>query len=110
VLWGPSLSAFMIFEAGITAYSQFHHSDIDFPDAVEEKLRWIHMTPRVHASHHTVSLRTRDANYSTIFSLWDRVFGTFQEPDSQEIKQLGLPEGREDVLSYKKMFGIPFSR
>lgn len=100
LFWGPSFLSFMIFEAAITGYSQFHHSNLDFPDPVEKGLRWIHMTPRLHASHHTVARRTRDANFSTIFLIWDRIFGTLKEPDPEEMKRLGLPEGRETYLNF----------
>lgn len=108
LLWAPSLVAFMIFEAAITAYAQFHHSNIDFSDPWEMKLRWVHMTPRLHASHHTVSIRTRSANYSTIFLIWDRIFGTFKEPDPKEMKLLGLEEGRETDLSMTAFAKSPF--
>lgn len=106
--WGPSLWGYLLFETGITTYSQFHHSNLDFPDPVEYKLRWVHMTPRIHASHHTVSLRSRDANFSTIFLIWDKIFGTYQEPDSDEVKKLGLPEGRDTYLSPKEFLVAPF--
>jgi len=108
--WGPSILGYLLFETGISAYSQFHHSNIDFSDPLERKLRWIHMTPRVHASHHTVSLRSRDANFSTIFLVWDRIFKTFREPDFEEMKQLGLPEGRDTYLSPLEFLTAPFKR
>jgi sterol desaturase/sphingolipid hydroxylase (fatty acid hydroxylase superfamily) len=108
LLIGPSIWAFAIFEMGISAYAQFHHSNIDLPDRVEKILRWIHMTPRVHASHHTVTPRTRNANYSTIFSIWDRLFGTFREHDWDEMKTLGLSEGRESYLNPLDFLKAPF--
>lgn len=108
LFWGPSPAGFILFEAAITAYAQFHHSNIDFPDAFEKKLRWIHMTPRLHASHHTVTLRSRDANFSTIFLIWDKIFGTFKEPDFEEMKELGLPEGRGAYLSPLDFLTAPF--
>ena len=108
LIWGPSLAAFLVSEMAITAYAQFHHGNIDFPEKIERILRWIHMTPRLHASHHTITPRTRNANYTTIFSLWDRLFGTFREPDPEEMKQLGLSTGREDYLSFKVMMRTPF--
>lgn len=108
LVWGPSVMGFILFEACITAYAQFHHSNIDFSDRWESLLRWVHMTPRLHASHHTVTTRTRNANYSTIFLLWDRLFGTFQEVDRQELKKLGLPEGRDHDLDFILFMKMPF--
>ena len=66
--------------------AQFHHSNIDFSDKAEVLIRKIFVTPRFHAGHHTVSQRTGNANYSTIFIFWDRLFRTYGEPDAEELK------------------------
>ena len=105
--WGPSPAAFLLFEAAITAFAQFHHSNIDLPEPAERLVRLVHMTPRLHAAHHTVSLRSRDANYATIFLWWDRLFGSFAEADPAELKTLGLAEGRESDLSYAAFWAAP---
>ncbi|MDE2292623.1 MAG: sterol desaturase family protein [Elusimicrobia bacterium] len=97
--WGPSTAALVVFEAALTAYAQFHHSNIDLPDRAERLLRLVHMTPRLHAAHHTAALRTRDMNYGTIFLWWDRLFGTVADATPEELATLGLPEGRASGLS-----------
>jgi len=108
-IWGPSLWAFIIFQSAITAASQFHHSNIDFPDSVESAIRKIIVTPRYHTSHHTVSKRTGRANYGTIFILWDKIFGSYREPDWQEMRTLGLPRGRKSYLSFLSTLRGPFT-
>ena len=108
LIWGPTLIGFIIFEAGVTAFSQFHHSNIDFHDRIQKTLREIIMTPRVHTSHHTVTIRTRDANYATIFSVWDRIFRSFREPDFKEMRLLGLEGGRKNYLSIIGFLKTPF--
>lgn len=110
LFWGPSLWAFLMTEAAITVYAAFHHANIDFPDSVEKQIRRVHMTPRLHAGHHTVTRRTRDANFSTIFLLWDRLFGTLEEPDREELVSLGLPYGRERILEPAAFLKAPFLR
>lgn len=107
LIWGPSVLAFAVFETAITLFAQFHHANVDFPDRVERAVRLVHMTPRLHAAHHTVSLRTRDNNFSTVFLWWDRLFGTFREADYREMETLGLPEGRETYLSFKDLLLWP---
>lgn len=107
-VWGPEIYSFILFEALITAYAQFHHANFDFSDAWEKIIRKVHMTPRLHAAHHTVTPRTRNANYSTIFLMWDKLFGTFKEGDFREMEKLGLPEGREEYLSFKETMLFPF--
>lgn len=110
LLWGPSLWAFAVFEISISLAAQFHHANIDFPDPVERFLRLFIITPRFHTSHHTVERRTGDANFGTIFVVWDRVFGSYEEPDEKEMEILGLPEGRDNYLSFSAWLVEPFKR
>jgi sterol desaturase/sphingolipid hydroxylase (fatty acid hydroxylase superfamily) len=106
MVWGPSLLGFALFETLITVAAQFHHANFDLGRA-ENVFRTVVMTPRLHAAHHTTALRSRDANYSTIFLWWDRLFGSFQEADEQELTELGLPQGRTSDLSLKAFLWAP---
>lgn len=110
LVWGPSLWAFVIFEASVTLAAQFHHSNIRFPAKWEKQLRKIIVTPEFHTAHHTVTPRTGNANFSTIFIFWDHLFGTYREPDEEEMKTLGLPEGRDSYLSFREWFTAPFRK
>jgi sterol desaturase/sphingolipid hydroxylase (fatty acid hydroxylase superfamily) len=67
------------------------------------------VTPRFHTAHHTVSKRTGNANFSTIFIFWDKLFATYNEPDSEEMKFLGLEKGRETYLSFGSTLAAPFT-
>ena len=109
LIWGPSVWGLLFFEMGLTVFAEFHHSNIDFPDRVESLVRKIIVTPRFHASHHTVSSRTREANFSAVFIFWDKIFGTYREVDSEEMKTLGLPRGKDVYLSFKAVLRGPFS-
>jgi sterol desaturase/sphingolipid hydroxylase (fatty acid hydroxylase superfamily) len=110
VIWGPSVAGFALFEIAVSLASQFHHSNIDFPDRVERALRLFIVTPRFHTSHHTVSRRTGDANFATIFIVWDRLFDTYKEPDYEEMRKLGLAEERDRDLSFVAWLVGPFRR
>jgi len=104
VIWGPTVVAWFLFEGLISLCAQFHHSNIDFPDWIERWLSWIIVTPRFHASHHAVDRRYGDANFSTILSIWDRMFATYSQPESggantQAEDALGLPEARHLTFS-----------
>ncbi|MBL8956716.1 MAG: sterol desaturase family protein, partial [Myxococcaceae bacterium] len=46
------------------------------------------VTPETHRMHHSVS---HAGNYAVLFTLWDRVFGTWVAP-SVEVPRLGLAE------------------
>ena len=104
LIWGPTVVAWFLFEALVSLCAQFHHSNIDFPDAVERWLAWFIVTPRFHAAHHAVDRHFANANFATIFSLWDKVFRTYAQPGdggatTQAADALGLPEGRELAFS-----------
>jgi sterol desaturase/sphingolipid hydroxylase (fatty acid hydroxylase superfamily) len=43
-------------------------------------LRYFLVSPVFHRWHHTMAAETRDANFATMFSIWDVVFGTYQMP------------------------------
>ncbi len=103
-IWGPTIVAWFLFEGLISLCAQFHHSNIDFPNWIECWLSWFIVTPRFHASHHAVDRRYGDANFSTILSIWDRLFGTYSQPEedgatTQAVDALGLPDARDLAFS-----------
>ena len=109
LMLGPSILAFAMFESATTLAAQFHHTNIDFPDSVETPLRKIIVTPRYHASHHTVTPRTGNENFATILIFWDKLFGTYRIPDYEEMKTLGLKIGRDTYLSFTTTLKAPFT-
>jgi sterol desaturase/sphingolipid hydroxylase (fatty acid hydroxylase superfamily) len=48
-------------------------------------LEWVFITPRLHHVHHSDNLTLSNANFGVIFSIWDRLFGTYVNPD--EVKE-----------------------
>jgi sterol desaturase/sphingolipid hydroxylase (fatty acid hydroxylase superfamily) len=114
LLWGPTAIAWFAFEALVSLCAQFHHSNMDFPDAIERQLSKILVTPRYHAAHHAVDRHFGDANFCTIFSFWDRLFGSYAAPQAGGLTtlapgQLGLPEDRELAFSAKAWLLEPFT-
>jgi sterol desaturase/sphingolipid hydroxylase (fatty acid hydroxylase superfamily) len=61
-------------------------------------LKYLFITPQYHRVHHSASA-SRGMNLGTTFSIWDRMFGTYVDPDSlPENYPLGLGapvEGRQ---------------
>jgi sterol desaturase/sphingolipid hydroxylase (fatty acid hydroxylase superfamily) len=45
-------------------------------------LELIFVTPRFHHLHHGVGVEFRDKNFGSRFTVWDRLFGTYLDPDS----------------------------
>ena len=115
VAWGPTVVAWFLFEALVSLCAQFHHANIDFPDRVERVLSWFIVTPRFHAAHHAVDQRLGNRNFSTILSIWDRLFGSYGQPadggaSTRAPGRIGLPEARELAISPLAWLTEPFSR
>lgn len=68
-------------------------------------LEYILVTPRIHRLHHSVYGR-RMKNLGTIFSFWDRMFGTYLDPEKQPRDfEMGVPKKAEES-DFKQMIGI----
>jgi exosortase len=83
--------------AGIGAYlliatvvSLWCHSNLRVPRSIEHFLRWMIVTPRVHALHHSDNKTETDSNYGTVLTLWDRVFRTYVDPNDAKSPRYGL--------------------
>lgn len=67
------------------------HSNLKFPKWVDKYLGLIFTTPNLHKIHHDEDQYYTDSNFSDIFILWDRLFGTYKHKPVEEIK-FGLKE------------------
>ncbi len=85
VLAGAPWWIIMMYQAMSAALSQFNHANIQFPKSVENVLSWVLVTPRMHRVHHHYMLPQTDSNFGNIFSIWDRIFGTFTKMDNEKI-------------------------
>ena len=57
--------------------AELEHANIRLNLRVDWLLRLLIVTPNMHKVHHSRDQRETDSNYSNIFSLWDRLFGTY---------------------------------
>lgn len=56
-------------------------------------LEWVLITPSNHRVHHARNPRYLDKNYGGVFIIWDRIFGTFKEEQSDEPCVYGITRG-----------------
>jgi len=69
-------------------YGYFIHADIPWSYG---PLRYVLVSPIMHRWHHVREIEGTGSNFSTVFSLYDLVFGTFYMPPRQ-IPALGITE------------------
>jgi sterol desaturase/sphingolipid hydroxylase (fatty acid hydroxylase superfamily) len=112
LFWGPSLWGLVTFDILLTAASQFHHSNLGIPFQIQDGLEDIIVTPRMHRCHHALHPDCYGNNFSTILSVWDRLFRSYHwAREASEMTQIGLfkPRGPE-TMELKPFVLTPFSR
>jgi sterol desaturase/sphingolipid hydroxylase (fatty acid hydroxylase superfamily) len=83
---GAPVWLIMLYQALSVVLSQFNHANISLPERLDRFLSLVLVTPNMHHVHHHYVLPQTDTNYGNIFSIWDRVFGTFSYMKQEDIK------------------------
>lgn len=65
--------------------AQFIHANINLPKWLDSALSWVIITPDMHHVHHHYMLPYTDSNFGNIFSVWDRLFGTYRTLDRDKL-------------------------
>jgi len=58
----------------------------------------VFVTPRYHHIHHSADAQLHDGNYGSLFSIWDRLFGTYLDPDTTVPRTFGTGEKKRDPV------------
>lgn len=101
-LLGIHLWELVLYETALLAVIQFHHANIGLPRRLDQALRSLIVTPAMHKVHHSRWQPETDSNYSSLLSVWDRVFRSFRLRDDPRTIQFGLDEfvdPRHETLS-----------
>lgn len=85
VLTGAPIWLVFLYQSLSVVFSQFTHANIKLPKKLDKFLSYGIVSPDMHKIHHHYKLPYTDSNYGNIFSVWDRVFGTFQYMDREAI-------------------------
>ena len=85
-LIGCRMEELALYEVLLFAVVQFHHANIGLPDWLDRALRTVIVTPHLHKVHHSVVITEQNANFSSLFSWWDRMAQTFRlAPDLSQV-------------------------
>jgi sterol desaturase/sphingolipid hydroxylase (fatty acid hydroxylase superfamily) len=69
----------------------FHHSNVDIPFEVEQKLNRVFVTPRMHGIHHSIVEEETNSNWSSGLTVWDWLHGTLRLNVPQNEITIGVP-------------------
>ncbi|MFZ9002761.1 MAG: fatty acid hydroxylase family protein [Bacteroidetes bacterium] len=84
-LVGTPIGIVMLYQSLSLVATQFTHANIRLPEKLDRALSWVLVSPDMHKVHHHYVLPYTDSNYGNIFSIWDRLFGTYMELDRETI-------------------------
>lgn len=108
---GAPVGVILLYQSISVVLSQFNHANIKLPKIVDTMLSYVIVSPDMHKVHHHYVLPYTDSNYGNIFSIWDRLFGTFLKLPNEEIKY-GVDTHMDITTntSIKKLLQLPFSK
>ncbi|RBN50260.1 sterol desaturase family protein [Flavobacterium psychrolimnae] len=110
IIGSPMWLVFLYQTLSVVA-TQFNHANISLPKKVDTILSYFIVSPDMHKVHHHHVLPYTDSNYGNIFSIWDRLFGTFMTlPKEEIIYGIDTYPNPEDHNELKSLLKIPFQK
>jgi sterol desaturase/sphingolipid hydroxylase (fatty acid hydroxylase superfamily) len=76
-IFGIPLWTVMLYQVVSALNAQLEHTNISVFTPVDRLVRLVFVSPNMHKVHHSREQSETDSNYSNIFSIWDRIFGTY---------------------------------
>lgn len=109
---GTPIGVVMLYQSLSVLFAHLTHANISLPRRVDRWLSWVLVTPGMHKVHHHYQQPLTDTNFGNIFSLWDRLFGTFAYvPDVRSLTygiDTHMEAAENDGLG--NLLTIPFQR
>jgi sterol desaturase/sphingolipid hydroxylase (fatty acid hydroxylase superfamily) len=82
---GAPIAIVMLYQSISLIFTQFTHANIQLNKKVDKALSYVIISPDMHKIHHHFMLPYTDSNYGNIFSVWDRLLGTYSYMDREKI-------------------------
>ncbi|WP_409966467.1 hypothetical protein PIECOFPK_00554 [Mycovorax composti] len=83
---GAPMYSVMIYQTLVVVTTAFTHANISLPPLLDKSLSYILVSPNMHKVHHHWKQPYTDSNYGAVFSIWDRMFGTFSSLEPSQIR------------------------
>ncbi len=106
---GLPLAYYLVYRILTVLFTYFSHANIQLPRALDKTISMVFVSPNTHKFHHHHEMPWTDTNFGNIFSIWDRVFGTFVYHDTKDIVY-GLDildDGKANDIIYQ--LKVPFA-
>jgi sterol desaturase/sphingolipid hydroxylase (fatty acid hydroxylase superfamily) len=82
---GTPIAIVFLYQSLSIVFTQLTHANIRMPKKIDKLISYVFVSPDMHKIHHHYVLPYTDSNYGNIFSIWDRLFGTYMEFDREKL-------------------------
>lgn len=114
LLWvficGASFPILFIRQMTQTVSNILSHTALRLPPKAAKVIGWVFITPNIHHVHHHYRMPYTNCNYGDVFSVWDRLCGTFAElPEKETLFGLDTHMHFAQTYSYSETVSLLFS-
>lgn len=106
-IFGLPLWIVVVYLTVSAANAQLEHANIRLSETLDRWLRVLFVTPDMHKVHHSRLQPETDSNYSNIFSVWDRIFGTYTRDIDFRTLRYGLDD-LDERATFVALLRMPF--
>ncbi|MGL2964033.1 sterol desaturase family protein [Flavobacterium sp. RSB2_4_14] len=111
LLIGSPMWMVFLYQTLSVVSTQFTHANIALPKKFDNFLSYFIVSPDMHKVHHHYVLPYTDSNYGNIFSIWDRLFGTFKTLDRDKLVYgVDTHMKPEENNKLSNLLSIPFQK
>tara|TARA_B100001287_G_C22667702_1_gene523674 strand:- start:80 stop:916 length:837 start_codon:yes stop_codon:yes gene_type:complete len=109
---GASIGIVMLYQSLSVLFAHLTHANISLPQNLDRIISYLFVTPNMHKVHHHYKQPLTDSNYGNIFSIWDRVFGTYTYVSDSKSITYGIDTHINDrkIDSFTNLLLIPFKK
>ena len=107
---GAPMWIVMFYQSLSVLFAHLSHANINMGQRTDRALSWVFITPLMHKVHHHYKQPLTDTNYGNIFSIWDRLFGTFAQVEDTSKLTYGIDTHMQSSENgkLKSLLKIPF--
>lgn len=110
IIMGAPMWLVFLYQSMSLILTQFNHSNIKMAPWLDNLLAILFCTPNMHRVHHHYRQPYSDMNYGNIFSIWDRVFGTYIKVDNSKLTYgVDTHMAKHEVNNVGSLLKIPFA-
>ena len=106
---GVPAAALGIFRVASAVNGVLEHANIRVRPGVDALVSWVWVTPNMHKIHHSRVRAETDSNYGNLFTLHDRLLGTFVPTSRAGTVHYGLDDvAPAEVRSFATLVALPW--